>query len=618
MTKPLILFLLGLFLICVPVVASELENNTPELPIGLTAEEMTRLHEIGKNFKPTAPPPGVEHACAEWEPNRGVLIRYPLGIPVAVVKEMAEDCIVYTVCTAAQKPSAISAYTSGGVNMANCEWITAATDTYWTRDYGPWYIFDGLGNVGIVDHTYNRPRPNDDVIPATLGAYLGQSVYALPLSHTGGNHMCDGVGTSMSSKLVYEENSSLTPAQVDAYMLQYLGNDYVVWDKVETTGIHHIDCWAKFLDPGTILVKKVAPGDAFYANYNARADSMSHLMSAYGKPYNVIRVYCPSGTAYTNSLILNKKVLVPTFSTTWDDTALAIYRAAMPGYEVLGFTGSWLSDDAIHCRAMGVADPKAIYITHVPLQNTTDTSNDYPVSVRLIAHSRGQFISDSLKIYYQVNGGAFQSAPYYATADPDSFFGYIPHQTGASTIRYYIKAADDSGKVITHPFIGEPMSHQFQVTVNMQPLLSDTNMMLREGAALGFYPHFSDLDDSVHTITYPHRPSWTIIRHDSLIGTVPAGYQVDSITVAVADPHVSVSETVSVVSYSCGDADGNGTIDISDAVNLIGYIFSGGVAPVPLISADADCNGAVDISDAVYLIAYIFTGGSAPCAACAK
>ena len=61
-----------------------------------------------------------------------------------------------------------------------------------------------------------------------------------------------------------------------------------------------------------------------------------------------------------------------------------------------------------------------------------------------------------------------------------------------------------------------------------------------------------------------------------------------------------------------GDASGDGTIDISDAVYLIAYIFSGGLAPDPLASGDANCDGSVDISDAVYLIAYIFGGGPAP------
>jgi hypothetical protein len=68
--------------------------------------------------------------------------------------------------------------------------------------------------------------------------------------------------------------------------------------------------------------------------------------------------------------------------------------------------------------------------------------------------------------------------------------------------------------------------------------------------------------------------------------------------------------------YICGDADANGFVNISDAVYLIAYIFSGGPAPDPLVAGDADCNGFVNISDAVYLIAYIFSGGPAPCAAC--
>jgi len=66
----------------------------------------------------------------------------------------------------------------------------------------------------------------------------------------------------------------------------------------------------------------------------------------------------------------------------------------------------------------------------------------------------------------------------------------------------------------------------------------------------------------------------------------------------------------------CGDADGAGSVDISDVVYLISYIFSGGSAPVPLLSGDVNCDSAVDISDAVYLIAYIFSGGPAPCVEC--
>jgi len=68
--------------------------------------------------------------------------------------------------------------------------------------------------------------------------------------------------------------------------------------------------------------------------------------------------------------------------------------------------------------------------------------------------------------------------------------------------------------------------------------------------------------------------------------------------------------------FVCGDANGDAAVDISDAVYLIAYIFSGGSAPSPLLAGDANCDSTVDISDAVYLIAYIFSGGAPPCAGC--
>ncbi len=62
----------------------------------------------------------------------------------------------------------------------------------------------------------------------------------------------------------------------------------------------------------------------------------------------------------------------------------------------------------------------------------------------------------------------------------------------------------------------------------------------------------------------------------------------------------------------CGDANGTGTINISDAVYVINYIFGGGPAPNPICLGDANGTGSVNISDAVYIINFIFGGGPAP------
>jgi agmatine/peptidylarginine deiminase len=451
------------------------EEQKPEwLPIHLTEEEKQRLHEIGRAHRATAAPPGVVRNPSEWEPSEGVIIRWPLGIPLGLVAEMSEDVMVTTiVASAAQEADADRDYAAAGVNMANVQYIHAPTDSIWTRDYGPWFIFED-GNLAISDHIYNRPRPNDDVIPQAVGTAWGLPVYGMDLINTGGNHMSDGLGTSMSTELVYDENPGKTEAEVDQIMLDYLGNDYVVLDYIQSGGIHHIDCWAKFLGPSTVLVKDVPPSDPTYDELNDRAAFLSQQMSPWGEPYTVHRVYCPSGTYYTNSLILNDKVLVPLFGSSEDSIALQTYRDAMPGYEVLGFTGSWATEDALHCRTMGVPDSGTLHIDHVPFHSYDITYGDYDITATITALSGMPLLPDELLIHYSVDGGLWQSVPLTAGPGPDEYDGSIPAQAEDAVISYYLEAADESGRVETHPYIGEPWAHTFTAICPNHPLIDVT------------------------------------------------------------------------------------------------------------------------------------------------
>jgi hypothetical protein len=65
--------------------------------------------------------------------------------------------------------------------------------------------------------------------------------------------------------------------------------------------------------------------------------------------------------------------------------------------------------------------------------------------------------------------------------------------------------------------------------------------------------------------------------------------------------------------YTCGDANGDGAVNVSDAVHIINYVFIGGAAPDPLASGDTNCDLSVNISDAAYIINYVFIGGTQPC-----
>ncbi|MCK5127124.1 MAG: VCBS repeat-containing protein [candidate division Zixibacteria bacterium] len=69
----------------------------------------------------------------------------------------------------------------------------------------------------------------------------------------------------------------------------------------------------------------------------------------------------------------------------------------------------------------------------------------------------------------------------------------------------------------------------------------------------------------------------------------------------------------SISTMVCGDANGDGSISVGDAVYIINYVFRGGFPPVPLSSGDANCDYDVNIGDAVYIINFAFRGGPAPC-----
>ena len=63
-----------------------------------------------------------------------------------------------------------------------------------------------------------------------------------------------------------------------------------------------------------------------------------------------------------------------------------------------------------------------------------------------------------------------------------------------------------------------------------------------------------------------------------------------------------------------GDCDASGSIDLTDAVFLLLYNFSGGPRPTCLAACDSDGDGQATgaVTDAVYLLMYAFLGGSPP------
>jgi agmatine deiminase len=407
---------------------------------------------------------------AEFEPMQGVLIRYPFGISYDVIKEMAEDVNVVTiVASISEKNTVQTQYQNHGVDINHCTYLIAPTDTYWTRDYGPWFIFNQDNVQGIVDFTYNRPRPNDDQIPTVYGNNQSIPVYDMPLVATGGNYMTDGQGIAISTTLIWEENNGYTHEQINQTVNQYLGiSTYHVVPDVNGEYIKHVDCWGKYLSPDTIMIRQVPSGHSQYDEIEAAVRYFENTTSCYGTPYHVVRVYTPSNEPYTNSLILNNKVLVPIMgSDQWDDDAIASYQAAMPGYEVLGFTGSWESTDALHCRAMGITDRYMLYIEHTPLVGNQSSNTGYDIQAKIYPYSEQSLLAASTGVYWQVNHGTWNFIQMTSMGN-DEYHAVIPPQVNGSSVSYYIHAEDASGRAENHPYIGALGAHTFIAHGNVQ------------------------------------------------------------------------------------------------------------------------------------------------------
>jgi PKD repeat protein len=61
-----------------------------------------------------------------------------------------------------------------------------------------------------------------------------------------------------------------------------------------------------------------------------------------------------------------------------------------------------------------------------------------------------------------------------------------------------------------------------------------------------------------------------------------------------------------------GDANSDGSINLTDGVIPLLYLFSGGAEPACMDSADTNDTGAIEITDAIIVFGWLFSGGSAP------
>ncbi len=310
-----------------------------------------------KIFNQMIPPSGFR-IPAEYEPVSAVVIGWAgyTGMLSAIARQTSARG--HAKVWAVEGPDSVE-----GVPAGFYEKINTRINTVWMRDYGPFGISKS-GQVGIVDTVYRhyQYRRDDDALPSNLGKIKKINVYGADIILDGGNFMVDSYGNLFMTKRTYIWNSGKSEEEVNAILKKYfnLKNiysfEYAGYPGYPEDGTGHIDMFMKLLNDHTVLIS-TAETEPFKSNAEKAMAFFRGKTAPDGEKYRIITVkgWQRYGTwyTYTNSLIVNNVVLMPSYSSYSQENAdaRAAYKKGMPGVVVVEINSdsSISSGGSIHC-----------------------------------------------------------------------------------------------------------------------------------------------------------------------------------------------------------------------------------------------------------------------------
>jgi agmatine deiminase len=301
----------------------------------------------------------------EWALHESTLMAWPCRVELwgdrldAAKREYAEvaNAIgafepVTMVCADAGAAADARTALAGAVEV-----VELPIDDSWLRDNGPIFV-TGDGRRAGVHFGFNSwgekwtPWERDAAVGAALVGRIGDPVYSAPLVLEGGSIAVDGDGTLATTEqclLNPNRNPSLSRAEIEARLRDYLGVERVVWlaqglaEDRDTDG--HIDLVAAFAGPATLLLQSAPRGnpncERMAENRDRAEDAGLHVVE-----FPLLQYVELGGRevpiSYLNFYVCNGAVIVPTTGAAVgagrrsDEEALARVGAAFPGRETVG------------------------------------------------------------------------------------------------------------------------------------------------------------------------------------------------------------------------------------------------------------------------------------------
>ncbi len=478
------------------------QNNVVPRGMAPGEEKLMESYLANRNLnKGITTPPSFSNirAAAEWEEVQALVITWTgqfNSIQSQIVDAAQDECEVIIMCSDSNDVKNI--LSNNGVPTTNTAYIETDFNSIWIRDYGAntMYVND-VDSLFLVDWIYNRPRPDDDVIPDAYANYMGLDLYSMTNSPndimaTGGNWMSDGIDIGFSSELIIDENDgnggqslnypNHSINEIDNLYQDWMGiNDYIKMTVLPYDDIHHIDMHMKLLDEETLLIGEFPTGVSDGPQIEANIQYiLSNYQSTFGTPFKIVRIPMPPSTSggyadgtwngayyrtYANQIFVNKTILLPVYRTEYDTTALRILGEQLPGYNIVPIdvdnNGQNLISNggAIHCitHSVGVDDP--MYILHQPLEDTYDETNPYSVSAT-VKHRTG---ITAATLHYTTNLGSGYQSVSMMNLGNDMWGANIPPQFAGTTVYYYVEGTATSGKQMTRPITAPDGYWKFDV-----------------------------------------------------------------------------------------------------------------------------------------------------------
>jgi agmatine deiminase len=324
---------------------------------------------------PLTPPAGAVAYYAEFDPQIGVMMRWPFGegafLPTyyGMLDALAPNIDITIIVANANQEQTVRNLLSGqSIPTDRIDFAQWPTDTIWTRDYGPIFIGEGDAaprSEAVVNMAYSRNwRTNDDAIPPRVADLFGDPLYETNFVQDGGDLLTDGRGTCFSTDITQVNNPGWSDDQIRAFYRNFLGCEQLIMpQRLLNEGTGHIDMFVKVVGSHEIMVGQYPSTDANYERTEAAAELFASSSALDGEPYTVVRIPQRSKWqlavlavfhTYTNGLVSNDQVLVPQYNLPADADAQATYESIYPDKDIVMVNSQSIiySGGAVHCITM--------------------------------------------------------------------------------------------------------------------------------------------------------------------------------------------------------------------------------------------------------------------------